>query len=555
MKRDLAMGDDFKPEDLLIIARRRFWFFVAPIALLAPLGVLVALMLPAKYTAVGRMLVESQQISEDLVRSTVTTYARERIQVIRQRVMTRERLLQIADDFDLFADQPDMSDTQRVSAIRERLVLDLISVNPGNRRRDVDSTIAFTVSYTDGSPRKAFAVANEFMTLFQTEDAKTRTRGATETTEFFVQETKRLRSLVDSLETQIAGYKDANSDALPEYLDMHAQQLDRASNDLAAVQTAILSAEEDMRALELELASYLAGGDGEDGPAQEISRLKAALAALRADKTDAHPDVRALRDQIGALEAQLQPSAEITRLRQALDAADAALREARGAVEPDAEEIAGLAEAAKVARQRLSAQLSREASNGANDFIGAQLQGRIEVAANRLDALNEQADTLRARVVDLRARIARTPDVQRGLQILRRDYENLDAQYNQVLAKQQQAIIAENLEEDQKAEKFIILEAAVLPDEPSSPERGKLIFLALLGAVGVGGVAAVGAELLNATVRGRDHITALTNEAPIAVIPYIRTENERRRPRWMPSPPRVVAARLGRGRADELAAE
>ncbi|MGF1543285.1 MAG: GNVR domain-containing protein [Parvularculaceae bacterium] len=539
------MGDEFKLEDALIVLRRRILYFVLPVIVLAPIAVAAVMMLPASYTASGTMLVESQQISEDLIRSTVTSYAQERIQVIRQRVMTRERLLTVADDFDLFPDELGLSDSERVERMRDRLSLQLISVDPGNRRRDADSTIAFTVSYTDRSPQKAFEVANRFMTLFQTEDANTRTRGASETTEFFGQEATRLREALERLESRIGAFKNANAGALPEQLAINAQQLARASDDLTDTQAAILIAEEELRALELELASFLAGGDGEAGPAREIARLKTALAALRADKTDAHPDVRALRSQIRSIEDQLKPSREIAALRAELDTADAALRAARDAPEVDAEEVARLADAAKEARQSLSAQLSSEATGGGDDLVGRQLSSRIESASSRLNALNDQSDRLRLDIQELNARIAQTPEIERGLLALQRDYQNLSAQYQQVLAKQQQAIIAENLEEEQKAEKFSILDAAVKPEEPSAPPRDKLLVLAVLAALGVGAVTAVGAEVIVGAVRGREHVTALMGEPPLASIPYIRVGDERRwtfpRP-TRPNPPAAVAA-------------
>ena len=57
----------------------------------------------------------------DLVRSTVNAYAQERIQTIRQRVTTRERLLAISDKFDLFPSEQGYTDSRRVVLMRERL--------------------------------------------------------------------------------------------------------------------------------------------------------------------------------------------------------------------------------------------------------------------------------------------------------------------------------------------------------------------------------------------------------------------------------------------------
>ena len=55
----------------------------------------LALFLPPVYQSSGTILVESQRIPPDLVRATVTSYADERIEVIKQHVMTHDNLFRI----------------------------------------------------------------------------------------------------------------------------------------------------------------------------------------------------------------------------------------------------------------------------------------------------------------------------------------------------------------------------------------------------------------------------------------------------------------------------
>ncbi|MEO0399298.1 MAG: Wzz/FepE/Etk N-terminal domain-containing protein [Pseudomonadota bacterium] len=521
------MGDEFKLEDILIILRRRVLFFLAPAVILAPLGVLIVLLLPSQYTARGTILVESQQIPEELIQSTINSYAQERIQVIRQRVMTRERLLGVADKYDLFDDRRNYSSSDQVEHMRDMLDVQLISANSGDRSRRQDATIAFTVAYTDGDRQKAYLVANEFMTLFLTEDVRSRKDGASDTTEFFDQEANRLRLAVDNLETRIAAYKDENATALPEHLALHMQQLDRATKDFAEANDDKELMEEERRALETQLASYLSSAGGGEAT-QSLSELKAELATLRAEKTDSHPDVAALRDRVSALEREAAPSQEIQRLRTQLRGYEEALEEASIAEPADEEEIARLKTLIDDTRRDFSSQLLREASTGSSDFIVAQIQGRLEIANSRLASLTRESDELRATIADLQDRVARTPAVERGLAVLTRDQQNLELQYKQIQAKRQQAITAENLEDNQKAEKFSILEPAVQPEQPSSPDREKLMVLALVAALGIGAACAALAEMLMASVRGRDHLASLMGEAPIAVIPYIHAKGERR---------------------------
>ena len=155
------MNDEFSLEDILILLRRRIAYFVVPILAIVPLGLVVIMLLPPIYRAEGKILVESQQIPEEWVRTTVNAYAEERIQMIRQRVMTRNRLLEVADKYNLFPRETGLTDSERVSRMRSAMDINIISANSSGRRRTAsDNTIAFTVGFSDRSPDKAFQVTN-----------------------------------------------------------------------------------------------------------------------------------------------------------------------------------------------------------------------------------------------------------------------------------------------------------------------------------------------------------------------------------------------------------
>lgn len=517
------MGDEFTLEDALIILQRRFLYFLIPALLLAPIGVIAVMLLPAKYTAQGTILVESQQIPTDFVRSTINAYAQERIQTIRQRVMTRNRLLEVADEYELFPRELGLSESERVKRMRNNLNVDLITTSAN--RGSGDGTIAFTVAYTDQDPRKSYLVANKFMTLFLDEDVRARTAGASNTTEFFERETARLRSAVAELENRVSKFKADNSGALPEHLNMNLNMLERLQRELSTAQSSISQLEEERRFLENQLIS---GSKGDNSLTAELSRLESELARLRATYRDSYPEVVAKRDEIAALKARMAPSQEIKRLRDALADAEDRLTSVERAAEPDAEAIAEAEAEIEAARNALSQRITEETRKGSNDIAGVQLEGRIAVVENRIRMLNKQVESTTEEIANLEARIERTPEVERGLAALTRDYENMFQEYQDVLNKQQDAQLAENLEENQQAEKFSILEPALNPEKPSSPDRAKLIFVALIGAFGIGGATAFGVELLKSRLRGRNHVASVLDGQPIAVIPYIHGEKEPR---------------------------
>ncbi len=95
MDEEAETGKDFR--EYLALLRRRRGQILAVAAALAAIAIAVAMALPPVYRSSATILVQEQEIPPDLVRSTVTSFADERIQVISQQVMTRAVLLELAD--------------------------------------------------------------------------------------------------------------------------------------------------------------------------------------------------------------------------------------------------------------------------------------------------------------------------------------------------------------------------------------------------------------------------------------------------------------------------
>ena len=88
--------------DYLSVFRRRLWWVVCP-----SLGIFlgtcaVALLLPNIYKSEATILIEGQQVTQDLIPSTVTMYADQRIQSINQELMSRSKLIDLIQKFDLY---------------------------------------------------------------------------------------------------------------------------------------------------------------------------------------------------------------------------------------------------------------------------------------------------------------------------------------------------------------------------------------------------------------------------------------------------------------------
>ena len=242
--------------DFYEILKRRAFYFVITFGLVSTIGTLIALAWPAKYVSKGTIFVESQQIPSDLVRPTVSTLANQRIQIIEQRIMTRDNLLAIAKKFHLSTGwSGPMSGTEMVNFLRQRIQIKPLEPDLQSQGKQ---TIVFTVGFEYEQPQIALGVANELVTMILNEDVRARTDYASETTKFLEKEVERLEAQLRLNDTQISELKRRS----------YVSQLD----------------------------------DGAD-----LAKLKAELLFKSATESDAHPDIIALKRKIEALEKTSAP--------------------------------------------------------------------------------------------------------------------------------------------------------------------------------------------------------------------------------------------------------
>jgi len=110
-----------------------------------------------------------------------------------------------------------------------------------------------------------------------------------------------------------------------------------------------------------------------------------------------------------------------------------------------------------------------------------------------------------------------------------RDHSNAQKKYEEIQSKQLGAQIAENLEGENKSERFSLIDPPLLADKPIKPNRFKIIILGLFAAFAAAGGIAILLEMLNQRVRGKGALTTALGQAPLVEIPYITTTDERNR--------------------------
>lgn len=485
------MEQDFNIDVYLNILKQRYVVLIASAVALFAVASIVVYLLPREYVAEAKILVESQQIPDELAKSTVTANASERLQIIKQRLMTRNNLLVIAQEFNLYAnDARPPSPSEIVSAMRVAAKIRQIAV--GSRRRNVQS-IAFTVSFNYVKPVVAARVANKFVELILEQNIQTRKNRASETRLFFERQLRNhQRALVD-LEARIVEFKNNNRNSLPGSLDRRSELFSNLQTTKFQIEQKldVLVEEKLLWAARAENSlSGIAIGPNSNNTFATLETMRAKLIQLKGVYADRHPEVKRLKGQISALEKASQQL-------------------------PPVEEQASDAQVVK---------LELEDNPALSPKIAAQL-----TAINRkVSSLENEEILLDKRIKEVSETINKTSRVEISLNVLLREHENLRRQSQRAEDKMNVAAIGETMEEGRQAERFEVIEQATTPEKPTKPNRPKLLVAGFFGSV----IASIGLvtllELVSDKVRGGSGMRGKLQIIPISTIPYVMTFAERR---------------------------
>lgn len=458
-----------------LIWRRLPWFLLV-FTVFAMVGILSAITLPSIYQSRVRLIVESSQIPGQLAQSTVELPKQEQLQLFEARLLTRENLLNVAQQIGVFENQSLMSPDEIVTNMRASTTVD------SSTGRE-EATI-MTLTFDSPKPEVAAAVLSEYLTFILEEDAEYRSERATQTQDFFAEEVDRLFAQLEGLGAQILTFKQENANALPESLD-YRRKLQLGLQERVARNAEEITALKDQK--ERLVQVFEASGQFEaeiganESPEQRrLRQLRAELADVSAVYAPDSPRVKSLQLRIKSLEASLL------------------------AVDPG--ETDETAEPVSTAKRMLDLQIS-------------ELDGKIAM-------LEKQSDGFADEAAELAIGIARTPENAVKLDAFERDQANLQLQYNLAVDRLAKASTGERIETLSRGQRVTVIEQPSVPTEPTRPNRKMIAAMGIAAGFLFGGALIAVIEFLSsAPKRSKDLVNSI-GITPIATIPYMRSQGE-----------------------------
>lgn len=527
-------------QDYIAIFQRRSWQAAIPFAVLLAITVAVALLLPSIYRSAATILIEEPDVPRELVTSTITSFADQRLQIINQRVMATQNLLDILRKYDLYADKRrDLPLSEVIEDMRGDIGMNLISAEVRDPRSGgpTKATIAFKVSFDHARPETAQRVANELVSLYLSENLRERQEKAAETAAFLATEGRRLETEIAGLERQLAELKQKFSGSLPEQLQFTMQLIGRGEQELRDLERQIQTLDEREIFLVAELSrlnpygSYVVEGQPVLSPTDQLKALRTQLITISGRYGADHPDVLKLQREVDALERETGTGADAAVIARELERVRTELGVAREKYTEDHPDVARLRrqEASLVASQRAvrknpsRIRADQPPDNPAYVQINAQLEA---VRTDRRAVTRQIADT-RRKISGYEDRIASMPLVERDYQQLTRAYESAREEYREIKNKQTAAELGRALETERKGERFSLLEPPLMPTRPIKPKRWAILALGFVFSVLAGLGTALLLDALDTSVYSTRQLAALTGAAPLVVIPFIQTAADR----------------------------
>ncbi len=539
---------DFK--DYIKILKRRSKFFIIPFTLITLLGILLAVLLPSVYSSSATILIEEQVIPTDLVRSTVTTYADQRIQIISQRIMTRANLTDIIKKYDLYAKERKNESLEIIlEKMRERIVVETISADVVDHRRGgapTQATIAFTLSFEDESPIVAKKVANELSTIFLKENIKSRTLSAENATLFLSEATKRLKDKMQKIQEELAAFKQKNLNSLPEITQFNQQEITALNSRLLNLDSQERSLQERHFYLQGQLAqidpnalAMNATGNRVFDIKDRLQILESEYPSLLATYSANHPDILAAKREILSLKKQIGENIDLNNLNAELTEKKtelASMLKKYSNEHPDVlgikKQIDQLQKTMVEAQQSVVVNASIQPDNPAYITMLSQ----VEAVKTELKSVGYTRGKMLKKIEELKKSIRRAPLVEKEYIDMVQELDNTNLRYREVSARGMEAEISQQLEVERKGERFTLIDPPQEPLEPVSPNRPAILFLGLVLAIGAGVANVAVKESMDTTIYNEGTVAGILGVAPLASIPYLENEMEydqAKRKKWI----------------------
>ncbi len=473
--------------------RRKWWILLSVIGL-SVCATVFAQRLPDMYKAETVIQVDSAQVTTPIVTPINNGDIAGRLATLQQQVLSPTRLKKLVEAEGLYPEPTGKkTEDQVIHGVQKAIVVDVGAPGAGKLS-------TFRIAYSSQRRTEVARVANHLAQMFIEENVAARITSAEDTTQFLQEQMDETKHELDLKDTELGAIKSRNIDELPESKPYHMEALANLRTQVQAIQDKL---QQDQREKGVVQSMMMSGDDaptvdvgtgaaGESGNPYDaqISKLETKLSELRSRYGPGHPDVRRTVDELNRLKAKA-----------AAEAKD------------------NPSEPAEVQQPAVQVQKKRR-----NPVLEAQLAALDQDIQDQTRLLQP----LQAQMAMHESKLQQIPAFEQRIARLQQDYDALKAQYAGLREKEKTAEISHALEVHQKGEKFEVLDSAVTPLQPASPNRVLISLAGLFGGLFAGIALAAAAEMNDESVRSESEAARIFGKPILSGIPQIVSADEKR---------------------------
>lgn len=482
--------EHFTPKDYLQLLQRRKWQILLAALVVGILGALFARSLPNAYRATTVIMVDPRKVPDNIVAPTVSASVADRFATLKQQIFSSTNLTEVMDEMKLYP-------SLRTSKTPEELVqlmtknIEIIVAPPSERGEGT-----FKISFQSGSANEAATVANRLASRFINNNVKARQKEVTGTAEFIDRELEDAKKDLQAKEDKIREIKSRYIADLPESQTLHVQALNSLQLDLRNEGDAISRAQQQKLFYQSQLLTAPPVVDlDRNGEASEIVPLQIELAKAQSQLDNLktrygqdHPDVLKKTTEVKDLQRRIRETKD--------EGAD-----------------------------RRS---NKPVVKSGNPVLESQIAAIDEEIKSRT---KRQAD-IQGQIAYHQSKLERIPVLEQQLASVNRDYENARDHYKLLMDRKFSADMSTSLENFQKSERFIVLDSALPPSKPYSPNRPLMNAASLALGLALGLVLALAREMMDPSVKTTREVKELLGMPVLAEIPTLVTLGDERQQRF-----------------------
>jgi polysaccharide chain length determinant protein (PEP-CTERM system associated) len=476
-------------QDYIDIARRRIWWLVLPIVLVTLSVFFGSLWLPRSYLSEATIMIEPQKVPSNYVQSTISEDVTDRLQAIRQEILSRGRLRKIIAEFNLYNSvSGKMAGDEVVELMRRDITVEVVT-NQLNNTDHSKSVAAFKIGYSGRNPVLVQKVTRNLASLFIEENLKDREQESEGTTDFLDDQLEKLRTSLQEQEKRIQAFKSAHAGELPEQQVPSLQMLGQLQSVLQANSDAITRAQQQRSYM----ASVLESMSMINTPQSMKSALQlqydnktADLLASQQKYKPTHPDIQRLKAELAAI------------------------------------------------KEQIDSEKGKSWGDGRSQASPDQIQVELAGLDKEIQKRTARQSQLEADIQKLQLHMSALPHVEQQLAELSRDYDTSRTSYQALLSKRNNSSVAAEMERRAEGEQFRILDPASYPEKPYKPNLLQIDVLGLLIGVFAGCGLAMLVEMSDNTLHSESDFIQAISAPVLANLPYVLDPSEKRKvtARW-----------------------